>query len=328
MKHIECDLCNSSNYSLIFEAKDYITGTHQVVVRCQNCGLVYINPQPSFDELGNFYPKIYYGEKPFLYEKLDAFTRFRQIKKIIKLGSIILDIGSGRGLLLSQLKRKGCEVIGTELSEMSSKYARGSLNLNIINKNLEDCAFEKKYFDVITMFHSLEHLISPLKTLKEIYRIIKPGGTLVIEVPRFNSIYQRLFKEKWFHLDVPRHLFHFEDQTLEKLLTTAGFSVFKKKRYSIMYDSFGALQSILNYICSEQNLLNDLNTKRIRVKDIIKSGRKKLVMDTAISLVLQSTLYIPLFIFTIILSIVNRGGTLTFYAKKLEQPKTNINLSQ
>ncbi len=317
MRSVTCDLCGSKQYFLIFETKDYITGIPQKVVRCQNCGLVYVNPQPSFEELGGFYPQAYYGEKPFLYEKLDAFARFRLIKKIIKKESIILDIGCGRGLVLAKLKNIGCEVWGTELSEVSSKFARETLKLTILNKNLEDCAFNNDYFDVIIMFHSLEHLISPLIILKEVHRILKPGGILVVEVPRFDSIYSKIFKDKWFHLDVPRHLYHFNDRTLEKLLTTAGFNVLKKKRHAIMYDSFGALQSLLNCICTTPNLLNDINTKRITFKDVIKSKRKRLLYDAVISLILQSVLYIPMVIFTVILSIFDIGGTLTFNAKKL-----------
>lgn len=317
MQTVTCDLCGSKDFSLIFEAKDYITGIRQKVVRCRNCGLAYVNPQPSVTEIGDFYPQAYYGKNPFFYEKLDGFYRFKRVRKLVKIGSNVLDIGSGRGLVLSHLRRIGCKVWGTELSEISSKYAKDTLGLNIINKNLEDCVFEKDSFNVITMFHSLEHLISPFKTVKEIYRILKPGGYLIIEVPRFDSFYSRIFTDKWFHLDVPRHLFHFNDQTLEKLLTTAGFSIIKKSRYAIMYDSFGTLQSILNCICSKTNLLNDINTKRITFKDIIKSGQNRLMVDTIISLASQAILYVPLVMFTIILSIFNIGGTLTFYARKL-----------
>lgn len=316
METVTCDICSSKNFSLIFESKDYITGTLQKIVRCRNCGFVYVNPQPSVTELKDFYPQTYYGKNPFFYEKIDVSFRFKQVRKLLKKESKVLDIGCGRGLVLSRLKKIGCEVWGTELSEISSKYAREILGLNIINKNLEDCAFKKNSFDVVTMFHSLEHLIHPLKSVKEIYRILKPGGILIIEVPRFDSFHSRIFKDKWFHLDVPRHLFHFNDQTLEKLVTTAGFSVITKKRYSIMYDSFGALQSILNSLCSKQNLLNDLNTKRITISEIMKSRQKRLIMDSTISLVLQTLLFIPLVILTIILSPLNIGGTLTLYAKK------------
>jgi len=317
MKFVECDLCKSIGYTLVFESMDYITNTPQKVVRCQQCGLVYVNPQPDADELGDHYPRVYYGEEPFLYEKLDAYSRFKRIRNFVTKGSTVLDIGCGRGLVLSRLKEIGCEVRGTELSDTSSKYAKNVLQLNIINRDLKDCGFNSDYFDVITMFHSLEHMISPLATLKEVYRILRPGGTLLVEVPDFGSIYSKIFKEKWFHLDVPRHLFHFTAHTLEKSLLTAGFSVFKQTRYAIMYDSFGALQSLLNYICLKSNLLNDFNTKRIKLKDNLSWSHKRVLLDIIISLLFQTIFYIPLFVFSYFLSIFNVGGTLVLYARKL-----------
>jgi ubiquinone/menaquinone biosynthesis C-methylase UbiE len=316
MEFVVCDICGVKEYSLIFEAKDYLTGAVQKVVRCKKCGLAYVNPRPSPKELSDFYPQQYYGENPFFYEKLDAFLRFRELSNTIKKGDIILDVGCGRGLLLSKLQRIGCEVWGTELSEVSARYAKENLNLSVISKNLNDCIFDKDYFDVVTMFHSLEHMMSPMKIVEEIYRILKPDGTLIIELPRFNSLYTRIFRDKWFHLDVPRHLYHFSDSTLQKLLASAGFDIIKEKHFALMYDSFGCLQSMLNCLCAKQNILNDLNTKRIKLSEIMKSKEKRFILDSVISLGLQSILFIPFTASSFILSPFNIGGTLTVHAKK------------
>ena len=316
METVACDLCRSKEFSLIFEVKDYITGTLQKVVRCKECDLAYVNPRPNPEELSDFYPQNYYGENPFFYEKLDALLRFWELRKTIKKGDFILDIGCGRGLLLSKLKHIGCKVWGTELSEISSRYAKENLKINVISRNLEDCMFDKDYFDVVTMFHSLEHMMSPMETTREIYRILKPEGTLIIELPRFNSLYASIFRDKWFHLDVPRHLYHFSDSTIGKLLASAGFNIVKEKHHALMYDSFGCLQSTLNYLCAKQNLLNDLNTKRITLSAIIKSKEMRLILDSVISLGLQSILFIPFTAVAFILSSLNIGGTLAVHAKK------------
>lgn len=298
------------------QARDYLTGTFHQVVKCGSCGLVYVNPQPDSTELGSYYPQIYYGDTPFLYEKVDANARFKRVRKLVTKGCVVLDIGCGRGLLLAKLHEVGCEVWGTELSQDSSRYAQQTLRLNIINRELADCDLASEHFDLITMFHSLEHMTSPRNTLKEIRRILKSGGVLVVEVPRFESLHSRLFKDKWFHLDVPRHLFHFSDRSLEQLLTTAGFKVHRKTYHDIMYDSFGALQSILNCLCSRQNLLNDLNTKRVTGAEITKSGDKDLIRDMRLSLVLQSILFVPLLLVSLFMSIFNSGCTLKYIARK------------
>ncbi|KIH75855.1 Ubiquinone/menaquinone biosynthesis C-methylase UbiE [Geoalkalibacter ferrihydriticus] len=275
-----------------------------------------VNPRPTVDEIGRYYPDLYYGEQPFLYEKLDASSRFKQVRRYVKSGDRVLDVGCGRGLVLDKLKNIGCDVVGTELSEHSSKYAREILGIDILRKNLEECSFESGSFDCVTMFHSLEHLYDPLGALREVHRILKPNGRALVEVPRFDSIYSSIFKDKWFHLDVPRHLYHFEDKTLSGMLKKAGFEVVDIKKYAIMYDSFGALQSLLNCICHDFNLLNDLNTKRKLPGDIFQSGDMRQKFDLVLSFAAQGVLYLPMVFLAYALMLFNAGGTLRIWAQK------------
>lgn len=317
MNRVNCILCGSIESIPLYSSTDYITKTIHNLVKCRNCGLTYVNPQPSKDELPEYYSGDYHMEAPFFYDRFNARSRYKKLKKIAgKQTGRILDVGCGRGIMLKIFKESGWETAGTELSDVSAQYAREVLGVEVLNENIEDSVFDKEHFDVITMFHSLEHLQDPALSLKAIKKLLKPDGLLIIEVPRFNSFYSKIFKDKWFHLDVPRHLFHFDDQSLEKLLAAAGFSITMRKRYALLYDSFGALQSILNYICSELNLLNNINTGRIRVKDIIKSKQKRHMADTIISFLLQPLLVPPLFALASFLSIFNTGGTLTVCAKK------------
>ncbi len=317
MNKVYCNLCDSTEIIPLFSAVDYITKTTHNLVECKNCGLTYVNPQPSKDELPGYYSGDYHMEDPFFYDKFNAYSRYKKLKKIAgKYTRRILDVGCGRGIMLKIFKESGWETAGTELSDVSAQYAREVLGVEVLNKDIEDCNFSKDHFDVITLFHSLEHLRDPMLSLKSINDFLNPDGLLIIEVPRFNSFYSKIFKDKWFHLDVPRHLFHFDDRSFEKLLAVAGFSIIKRKRCALLYDSFGALQSILNYMCSEMNLLNNINTRRVRVKDIIKSKKKRLTVDTIISFLLQPLLLPPLFVLAFFLSIFNTGGTLTVCAKK------------
>ena len=318
MNKVACNSCGSNENIPLYSASDYITKTRHHLVECKTCGLTYVSPQPSKAELPRFYPDdFYYREEPFFYDKINAGSRYKALLRIIgKRKGRILDAGCGRGILLKLFKNAGWEAFGTELSDVSARYAREVLGLEVLNRGIEDCNFGSGIFDVITLFHSLEHLREPMLSLNIIKNILKPEGLLIIVVPRFNSFYSNIFKDKWFHLDVPRHLFHFDDRSIEKLLAAAGFEIIKVKRYALLYDSFGALQSILNYICSEPNLLNNINTGRNRVKDIIKSGKKRLMVDTIMSYLLQFILFPPLFILAAFLAIFNIGGTLTVSAKK------------
>ncbi|RJO61249.1 class I SAM-dependent methyltransferase [candidate division WS5 bacterium] len=318
MNKIPCNICKSLENIPVFLASDYITKTMHHLVKCKNCGLAFVNPQPTKDEMPKFYPEVfYYSEEPFFYDKINARLRYKELQKVIKKRTgRILDVGCGRGMLLKTFKESGWVVAGTELSSVSARYAREVMDVEVLSKNIEDCNFANDYFDVITLFHSLEHLCDPMASLNVIKKLLKSDGILIIVVPRFNSVYSNIFKDKWFHLDVPRHLFHFDDRSLERLLTTAGFDILKTKRYSLLYDSFGALQSILNFVCSEFNLLNNLNTGRVRFQDIMKSGNRRLVVDLIVSYLSQALLFPPLFLIAALLSIINIGGTLTVYVRK------------
>ena len=115
----------------------------------------------------------------------------------------------------------------------------------------------------------------PKGTLNAIYRILKEDGVLLVEVPKFDSIYAKIFKDKWFHLDVPRHLYYFEDETIGSLLKATGFAITRMRKFSFLYDVFGNIQSILNCLCSKMNLLNDLSTKRLTLRSLWREKKQK-----------------------------------------------------
>ena len=310
MDSTPCCICGSLENVFLYEARDYITQRMFNVIRCRKCNMVTTYPMPSPGEIGEYYPPTYYGEEPFSYEKMDADRRYKFLKRFINPGNRILDIGCGRGLLLQKCKEMGCETVGTELSDYSSRYGVEKLGLSIFNIDIIEEPFPDNHFDVITLYHSLEHQHNPQQIIRETYRILKKEGLLLIEVPRFNSKLSTIFKAAWFHLDVPRHLYHFEDQTLEDLVTAQGFTVQIGRNYSVMYDAFGCLQSLLNLICKKKNLLNDLNTRRTTVDEVLKKGTGRDILEMAVSYSSQFFLF-PLFlILSGTLVLFNKGGTM------------------
>jgi len=317
VQKISCIICESIDIQTLFASTDYISGSVHVICTCKTCDLAFVNPQPDKNELDKYYPTEYYGKEPFAYEKVDARTRFKFLKGlIVKRTGRMLDVGCGKGLLLKMVKDMGWEVIGTELSAHSANYGKVELGIDVRNQELGQLSFDNNSFDLVTLFHSLEHMLNPYATLSIINNIIKEDGLLLVSVPRFNCYYSKLFRANWFHLDAPRHLFHFSDKSLELLLNKAGFKVIRAVKYNLMYDSFGILQSLLNSFCYKYNLLNELNTKRLSMKDILYSNDIRLIFDAIVSMILQIILMGPLLLVTKILSLFNVGGTLTYIAHK------------
>jgi len=205
------------------------------LVQCRNCGLVYINPRPSKEFIGYYYQD-YQEERSFnLMKKLRGCEgigkflvrdRLRYLEKTFKLNSStkILDVGCGLGSFLALLReKKGCQIYGVEFDQLACQYLEEVEGLHMMHGELVDSQFEDNFFDVITLFAYLEHSFNPIQDLKEVHRILKPGGIISINVPNFDSWMQKLFKESWFNQGAPQHLYSFNGSSLQMVLDRAGF---------------------------------------------------------------------------------------------------------
>jgi SAM-dependent methyltransferase len=136
----------------------------------------------------------------------------------------ILDIGCGNGKRLLKLKEDDWDTYGVEISDIASKHAR-ELGLNIFTSTLEQAEFEDEFFDVVILSHVLEHLSDPNITLKEIYRVLKNDGKLIISIPNVDSFEAKHLKKYWTAWELPRHLYHFTPVTIKSMLNKTGFEV-------------------------------------------------------------------------------------------------------
>jgi SAM-dependent methyltransferase len=178
----------------------------------------------------------------------------------------VLDVGCGRGVLLQEFRRQGWDVQGTELSDQAAAYARGVLGLPVETGSLDTIGFPANHFDAITLWHVLEHVADPQSLLSEVNRILKPGGVLLVSVPNFGSCEARLFRDRWFHLDVPRHVTHLTKGSLREALAVTGFEDRSWSGFAPEYDSFSFVQSSLNRLGLRHNLLyNVLRGKQAKV---------------------------------------------------------------
>jgi SAM-dependent methyltransferase len=226
------------------------------MVQCQECGLIFINPQPEPEMLKAYYPKDYYtprsshyGEYSWIKRKTletywgygvdsDLKRKTRLFWKVILLpfrvkyrhsipfvdGGRLLDIGCGNGTELYRLKQMGWEVYGVEIDAEASERAR-SKELSVFTGDLFGANYPDHFFHVVRMSFVLEHLPNPRKVLDEIKRILAPRGRIYISVQNAESLNYWLFSQWWFSLDVPRHLFSFSPKTLGRLLSSLGLKI-------------------------------------------------------------------------------------------------------
>ena len=157
----------------------------------------------------------------------------------------VLDVGCGRGVLLREIAERGFEAHGVEANAAAARGTDPRAEVRIA-PHLADAGYPAAFFDEVVIWHVLEHLRDPRETLEEIRRILRPGGRLVVAVPNFSSAQARWAGPAWFHLDLPRHLFHFPVAALVQLLERAGFASESEHHFSLRQNPFGWIQSALN----------------------------------------------------------------------------------
>ncbi|MEE3225116.1 MAG: class I SAM-dependent methyltransferase [Bacteroidota bacterium] len=197
---------------------------------------------PVPDNLGKYYLSENYishtDSNEGLFEKVYQWVKNYMLKKKVKLISsyvekgTLLDIGAGTGDFLNQAKKSGWEVTGIEPSAAARKRAfeKG------INLFEEEAEVGERKFDVITMWHVLEHVPNVEKQIEWIKNHLSIGGVLIVAVPNFNSYDAKYYKKFWAAWDVPRHLHHFSSKSIKTLFEKNGFSLIEQK--PLIFDSF------------------------------------------------------------------------------------------
>ena len=234
------DLSNTKHY---LKVKDYSV-SHEVfeLLYNQELDMLITNPQPSLEKLPNYYESVNYishtdGNKS-LFEKMYQFVKSIALKNKLKLiNSVsqkgkILDIGAGVGDFLSVAKNDGWQTTGIEPSEKAKAIAISKGVLFVENLS----QLKNNSFDVITMWHVLEHVPDLENQIAELKRLIKPNGTIIIAVPNFKSFDAKHYKEFWAAYDVPIHLWHFSKTAIQKLFAKQNLELVKV--LPMKFDSF------------------------------------------------------------------------------------------
>ncbi len=231
----KCDLCGGGYHELLFTGSDRLFGTPGSfqLLKCQDCGLIFVSPRPSFEEMGSYYPQEdydLYGKAAGLKDRsMDELGRLLGPRKnrieIYQQPGKLLDIGFGDGSFLYYMKENGWDVAGVDYNERMVDLARDELGINAFAGQLEDAGYEDGSFDVVTLWGVLEHVQSPRRTIEEISRISGEQSLLVIYTQNAAAPEARLLGPDWFIYEVPRHLYSFNRTSLARLLALSGFCV-------------------------------------------------------------------------------------------------------
>lgn len=312
----KCPLCNSEKNVLVLRTRDKDPRdikTNEIfnLVRCVDCGMVFVGNKPGKKNIAKYYGSGYYAQNNVSNSIMNKIIMASRINKIPKRNKgLILDYGCGNGDFLLGMKQHGWNVSGVEFSEDGRRTSSKKLGINVMDE--KEFYNNKKQFDIITMWHVLEHLYEPNKTLKQLNNLLKKNGILIISVPNIKSLQFSLFRKNTFHLDIPRHVAHYSPRTISVLLRKNGFIVNGFNHYSIEYNPFGFIQGFLNSIGCEFNFLYNL----------LKRGYKRRVSTASFLYSFMATFILLPFLILIAIpwtyfeSMLGQGASFVVYARK------------
>ncbi|HCQ29793.1 MAG TPA: hypothetical protein DIU39_05865 [Flavobacteriales bacterium] len=271
-----CPICTSEESRLFLQCKDY-TVSQKVfdIVECSACGFKYTNPRPKPEELGKYYESEEYishsgTKKGLIYKAYHIARNYTLSKKFTLINKNqpknLLDIGCGTGEFLNYCKQKGLNTTGVEPGEKARNFATFEYSLTVFDEDFLKNTDKK--FDVITMWHVLEHVPFLQQRMEELYALLSDDGALYIAVPNCESYDASYYGKYWAAYDVPRHLYHFTKKDISSLAEKNNFIV--EKIFPMKLDSFYVSMLSEKY---KSGKINYFNAFIIGLKSNLKAGK-------------------------------------------------------
>lgn len=257
-----CPLGCSANDAVVLTGRDLLHDLpgEFTVVKCRSCGLMRTNPRPTPDTIGFYYPDDY---GPYVGTRVqdDMPKSASLIKKVLRpifryvfnfnvttlptmVPGRMLEIGCASGAFLHHMAGQGWQVQGIEFSEKAAQAA-AQLGYSVHAGPLETAPQPDEPFDLIVGWMVLEHLHDPVGGLQKLREWAKPGAWLALSVPNAGSLEFRVFKDKWYALQLPTHFHHFTPATLEKVLSASGWKLEKVHHQRVLNNLMGSLGYLL-----------------------------------------------------------------------------------
>lgn len=323
-----CPVCNCEEASALCLARDRFQPSGEIyrLARCRACAFTYLLDGSDAKRPEELYPAAYFaspkaytgrsGPRPELVriEKLSSKLRsalerlyfsaiysyrLLKVRRIRPTAKTILDLGSGGGEFVKLCVRAGFEAWGVDLrSSLDTGVSQGD-RAKIFHGDFQQCDLPINYFDIITMYHSLEHFHRPLDVLKKINKLLKSGGLLLVLVPNIDSLQFRLFRGRWFAIEAPRHRVHFSPVTLRDALEKEGFQIEKLSHFCLRDSS----ASLASSFCPSKAPMT--------LKGMAKSELIAWMVDLAYAFLLC-----PAYIFALFEALLGKGGSIVAIAKK------------
>lgn len=282
----KCPVCESVSFANFISCKDYLVSKKEFAIcECKACSFRFTNPRPFANDLGQYYESDEYishsNTQKNVIDKIYQSVRYYTIdKKVGLINSLakkgrLLDIGCGTGEFLNACKLNGWEVSGIEPGERARNYAIKQYGLKVGEESALN-QLPQHSFDVISLWHVLEHVPDLNTRILEIKDLLKKNGSLIIAVPNSASWDAKHYKQKWAAYDVPRHLYHFTPATIEKLLAKHGFKL--SQTLPMKFDSFYVSLLSEKYVHGTPRYISAfINGARSNLKAIMSGNYSSLI---------------------------------------------------
>ncbi len=214
----DCDLCGLSGERAV--------PLYHRIVRCPRCHLLYVTPRPVREDLFARQSRTYWLEEYLpAYQAVDVASRYgpplEYLERYRDTGRL-LDVGCGLGFYLSEAKRRGWHAEGVDVSPFTREYAAEAFGLEVHIGELNSLDLPQESYDGISLWDTLEHVQSPSALLREVHRLLRPNGLLLLSTPNWNSLSRYLLGPDFQAIGPDDHIYYFSSETLSKLVRGGG----------------------------------------------------------------------------------------------------------
>ena len=312
---MRCPVCEYPSAQPRYRMTDHffeVSSEEFILYHCSSCGLLFQDEEKIVDRLPDFYPPGYWWQRGGKISSLERVYRewvvrhdqLRFVLSMVPSGrGRLLDIGCGSGTFVKVALEAGFDAFGLEQSEEAVRIGQSNAGGKIMQGIEQDLISRGEKYDVLTLFHALEHMTDPFRYLKDLRKLLRRPGQVIIQVPNSQSFQARLFGPRWYGLDCPRHVYNYTTFSLLHLLGRAGYRIHRVRHFSLR-DNAASLVS---------SLFPALDTMSQRVQLL---RRKEKLHSWGLSC--KEGLYLALLILAQPLaffeSSLGRGATVTVYA--------------